>query len=219
MKVRTFNEKQAWETMLSSLVGVLLAGGQSRRMGGGDKCLQILGGEPILSRVIARASCQVETVLLNVNGDPNRFASFGLPVVADVVEGSQGPLAGILTGLEWASANIVGAQYIVTFPVDAPFFPLDLVSRFEAAIKGSTSRLACASSAGRAHPVFGLWPLSLANDLRKALVEENMRKIDAWTARHDLVEVSFPAEPFDPFFNLNRPDDLIKAEQVLDMLT
>ena len=205
--------------MQSSIIGVLLAGGQSRRMGGGDKCLRMLGGETILSRVIARASCQVETVVLNANGDPNRFASFGLPVAADLVEGFQGPLAGILTGLKWAAANIAGAQHIVTFPVDAPFFPVDLVSRFETAIEGSTSRLACASSAGRTHPVFGLWPLSLAKDLHKALLDEDIRRIDAWTARHDLVEVSFSAEPFDPFFNLNRPDDLIEAEKVLNTLT
>ncbi|MBH61567.1 MAG: molybdenum cofactor guanylyltransferase MobA [Alphaproteobacteria bacterium] len=205
--------------MPSSVVGVLLAGGQSRRMGGGDKCLRMLGGETILSRVIARASPQVETLVLNANGDPKRFSSFSLPIAPDVVAGFHGPLAGILTGLEWAAANVAGAQSIVTFPVDAPFFPVDLVSRFEAAVEGLTSCLVCASSAGRTHPVFGLWPLSLAGNLRTALVDDEMRKIDAWTALHDLVEVSFSAEPFDPFFNLNRPDDLAEAERLLDTLT
>ena len=197
--------------MPSDVVGVLLAGGQSRRMGGGDKCLKTVGGETLLSRVIARARPQVGPLLLNANGDPTRFSGFGLPVVADVVEGFHGPLAGVLTGMDWAADQVPATRWIATFATDAPFFPLDLVDRLLAAVEEAAAELACAKSAGRTHPVFGLWPVALAGDLRSTLVDEQLRRIDAWTARHRLVEVSFPTEPFDPFFNLNSPEDLAAA--------
>ncbi len=200
--------------MPSDVVGVLLAGGRSRRMGGGDKCLETLGGETLLSRALARARPQVGPLLLNANGDPARFADFGLTVAADVVEGFHGPLAGVLTGMDWAARHAPAARRIATFATDAPFFPLDLVDRLLAAAEEAAADLACARSGERSHPVFGLWPVALAGDLRAALVGERLRKIDAWTARHRLVEVPFPTEPFDPFFNINRPENLAEAERL-----
>ena len=197
------------------VLGVLLAGGLARRMGGGDKCLRTLGDRTILEHVIGRARPQAAGLLLNANGDPARFARFGLPVAADVVEGFAGPLAGVLTGMEWARANRPDLPWIATIATDTPLFPRDLVARLLAAVAGKKADLACATSGGRTHPVFGLWPVRLADDLRRAMVEENMRKVDVWTARHRLVEVEFATEPLDPFFNTNRPDDLAKAERLL----
>jgi molybdenum cofactor guanylyltransferase len=196
-----------------AVLGVLLAGGLARRMGGGDKSLRRLGDRTILEHVIERARPQVAALLLNANGDPARFARFGLPVAADVVEGFAGPLAGVLTGMEWARASRPDCAWIATMATDTPFFPRDLVARMYQAVQGAD--LACASANGRASPVFGLWPVRLADDLRRAVVEEEIRKVDLWTARYRLVEVDFPAEPFDPFFNANRPEDLAEAERLL----
>ena len=197
------------------VVGVLLAGGQARRMGGGDKSLRQLGDRTILEHVIERARPQVAALVLNANGDPARFARFGLPVAADVVEGFAGPLAGVLTGMEWARANRPECAWIVTIATDTPFFPKDLVVRMCQEVQGA--ELACASSNDRANPVFGLWPVRLAGDLRRAMVEDEVRKVDVWTARYRLVEVDFPADPFDPFFNTNRPEDLTEAERLLSV--
>ncbi|WP_299391161.1 molybdenum cofactor guanylyltransferase MobA [Pelagibius sp.] len=204
----------------TQVAGVLLAGGLSRRMGGGDKCLRDLGGRPILAHIIERAAPQVGTLVLNANGDPARFECFGLPVAADVVEGYAGPLAGILTGLDWAAAQAPGAEWLASFACDAPFLPEDLVARMMEAVAAEGADLACAVTHGRTHPVFGLWRLGLRDDLRRAMLEEEMRKVDRWTARHKLVEVDFPdlkspAGPLDPFFNTNRPEDLEEAARYL----
>ena len=199
---------------MSPVIGVLLAGGQSRRMGGGDKTLLQLGGKPILGRVIDRLAPQVDALVLNANGDPSRFAAFGLPVVPDVVEGFAGPLAGVLTGLDYAREQHPEAEWVVTAATDAPFLPRDLVARLLAAVEDAGADLACASSDGRVHPVIGLWPVRLADDLRAAMAE-GVRKVDVWTARHRLVEVPFATDPVDPFFNANRPDDLAEAERLL----
>lgn len=201
--------------MTAPIIGLLLAGGQSRRMGGGDKSLRLLGGRTILERVIERAQPQVAALVLNANGDPARFGAYGLPVAADVVEGYAGPLAGVLTGMEWARAHAPDAQWLASFATDAPFLPTDLVARMAAAVAEERADMACAASAGRAHPVFGLWPIALADELRRAMVEEGVRKVDIWTARYRLVTVDFPAEPVDPFFNTNRPEDLEEAERLL----
>jgi len=201
--------------MTSPVIGVLLAGGQSRRMGGGDKALRLLGGKTILARVIERARPQVAALVLNANGDPARFADYGLPVAADVVEGYAGPLAGVLTGMEWARANAPDALWLASFATDAPFLPEDLVERLGNAVGDEGADMACASSAGRSHPVFGFWPIALADELRRAMVEEGVRKVDVWTARYRLVTVDFPATPIDPFFNTNRPEDLAEAERLL----
>jgi molybdopterin-guanine dinucleotide biosynthesis protein A len=195
-------------------IGLLLAGGLSRRMGGGDKCLRPLGGQPVLAHIIARARPQVAALVLNANGDPARFAAFGLPVAADVIGGFAGPLAGVLTGMEWAAAHRPDAAWLATFATDAPFFPTDLVARLHEAVARDKAEMACARSAGQDHPVFGLWPVRLAADLRRAM-EAGVRKVDLWTARHKLAVAEFSAQPFDPFFNANRPEDLAEAERLL----
>jgi molybdenum cofactor guanylyltransferase len=197
-----------------TIAGVLLAGGQSQRMGGGDKCLRMLGGRPILAHVIERAQPQVATLVLNANGDAARFAAFGLPVVADDIAGFAGPLAGVLAGLDWAAANLPQATHVASFATDAPFLPRDLVAALRDGMREGAYQLACAASDGRAHPVFGLWPLALREDLRQALIG-GLRKVDQWTGRYRLIEVEFPAAPVDPFFNANRPEDLAEAERLV----
>jgi len=182
-------------------------------MGGGDKCLRTLGGKPLLSHVIERIGPQVGALIINANGDAERFAAFGLPVAADVIEGFAGPLAGVLTGMEWAEAHAPEAEWVLTAPTDAPFLPRDLAGRLLQAIAAAGADIACAASAGRDHPVAGLWPIRLRYDLRRAMVEEGIRKVDIWTARHRLISVPFDAEPVDPFFNANRPEDLAEAER------
>jgi molybdopterin-guanine dinucleotide biosynthesis protein A len=197
------------------VVGLLLAGGQSRRMGGGDKALRLLGRISILERVIGRLRPQVEALVLNANGDPARFAQFSLPVVSDSVPGFAGPLAGVLAGLDWTAVHWPDCPFIVSAATDAPFLPTDLVARLAAGLEAAQADLACALSGGRAHPVFGLWPVRLREDLRRAVVEEGIRKVDEWTARHRLVTVPFADSPVDPFFNANRPEDLTAAAQLL----
>jgi molybdenum cofactor guanylyltransferase len=197
-------------------VGLLLAGGLARRMGGGDKCLRPLGGRPMLAHIIERARPQVAALVVNANGDPARFAAFGLPIVADTIEGFAGPLAGVLTGMEWAAQNHPGAAWLATFATDAPFFPCDLVARLHEAVARDGADMACARSDGQDHPVFGLWPVRLATDLRRAM-EEGVRKVDVWTARYRLAVAEYSAQPFDPFFNANRPEDLAEAERLLPL--
>ncbi len=195
-----------------SIVAVLLAGGQARRMGGGDKCLVQLAGRPLLTHVIARIAPQVGQVLINANGDPARFSGFGLPVAADTVEGFAGPLAGVLTGLQWTAKNVPQATQMVSIATDTPFFPTDLVSRLVAGADKAGTSLAVATSGARTHPVFGLWPVSLLNNLAEAVTNEGLRKVDIWTARHGVAEVEFDTDDGDPFFNLNRPEDIAEAE-------
>ena len=195
-----------------SVVGVVLAGGRSSRMGGGDKALKPLGTTTLLGHVLARFRPQVAAVVLNANGDAARFAAYGLPVVPDSVPDFAGPLAGVLAGMDWARANRPGARWIVTTAADAPFVPADLVARFLAA-RGD-ARLAVAASGGRTHPVVGLWPVDLADALRRALIQEGMRKIDRWTARYPIATVDFPIDRVDPFFNINTPEELAEAERL-----
>jgi len=185
-------------------------------MGGGDKCLRELGGKTLLERTIERVQPQVKALVLNANGDPARFADYGLPVIPDIVDGFAGPLAGILTGLEWVREHVPNCPWVLSTPTDAPFLPDDLVQTMKDAVDELFADMACAMSNGRSHPVVGLWPVRLAGELRKALIEEDIRKIDAWTARYRLAEVEFPADPVDPFFNANRPEDLAEAERLLE---
>ena len=199
----------------AATVGVVLAGGKARRMGGGDKCLLSVGGRPILDHVVERIRFQVSSLILNTNGDLSRFEEYGLPVVADVVQGFAGPLAGVLTGMEWAAAHAPDVRWVVSIAADTPFPPEDLVARLLAAVEGEGAEMACAASGGRAHPVFGLWPVRLKDELRRAVIEEEVRKVDVWTARYRLVEVEFARQPFDPFFNINRPEDLEEAERLI----
>lgn len=195
------------------MLGVILAGGQSLRMGGGDKCLRHLGGRPILEWVIERVRPQVPDLIINANGDPERFASFHLPVVADVIEGFAGPLAGILTAMEWAATHRPRSRWVASFPSDCPFLPKGLVMRMLGAVEAENGELACVTSSGRAHPVCGLWRVELAGRLRKGIVEDEIRKTDLWTAQRHVVHVTFASEPLDPFFNVNSPEDLVAAER------
>ncbi|MDP6805672.1 MAG: molybdenum cofactor guanylyltransferase MobA [Rhodospirillales bacterium] len=196
--------------------GVLLAGGRSRRLGGGDKCLRSLGGRPIIAHVIERAQGQVADLILNANGDADRFARFPIAVVPDIIGDFAGPLAGVLTGLEWAREHAAGAEWVASFATDAPFLPRDLVARLLAAVGEDGAEIACATSAGRAHPVFAVWPVRLADALRSAIADEGLRKIDLWTARFRTTRVEFASVPVDPFFNVNTPDDLAEAERLAD---
>jgi molybdopterin-guanine dinucleotide biosynthesis protein A len=192
--------------------GVVLAGGLARRMGGGDKPLREIGGRTILAHVIARLKPQCEGLLLSANGDPSRFASFGLPVIADGVNDYPGPLAGILAGLDWAAAHRPNARWVLTAPGDCPFLPRDLVVRLRQAVSAEGAEIAVAASQGRSHPVIGLWKVALAGALREALVVEGLRKVEGWTARFPVATVAWPADPVDPFFNANTLEDLVKAE-------
>ena len=197
-----------------SILGLVLAGGLARRMGGGDKARIRIGGKTILERVLARLAPQCGSMILNANGDPARFGDTGLPVVPDTVPGFAGPLAGILAGLDWAAANAPQVTDVVSVPGDCPFLPSDLVPRLEQARKAADRPLACARSGDWRHPVIGLWPVGLRGDLRTALVEEDLRKIEAWTARHGVAIADWPAVPIDPFFNVNTPEDAAEAQHI-----
>jgi molybdenum cofactor guanylyltransferase len=193
--------------------GLVLAGGLARRMGGGDKGLIRIGRESILERALARLGPQCAGVVINANGEPTRFAPFGLPVVADDVEGFAGPLAGILAGLDWLAAHAPAIGWLASVPGDCPFLPRDLVSRLHAARAPADVPLACAKSGDWRHPVVGLWPVELRADLRHAVVTEGLRKIEVWTARHGVALAEWPAEPVDPFFNVNTPEDAAQAQR------
>jgi molybdopterin-guanine dinucleotide biosynthesis protein A len=198
-----------------ALPGIILAGGRATRMGGGDKCLRPLGGRRILDYVIERVSMQCAPLALNANGDPARFAALGLPVLPDSVAGHPGPLAGVLAGMDWAAAQ--GAAHLVTVAADTPFFPADLVARLWQARGGSGLALAATrDDTGRLqrHPTFGLWPVALRDDLRAAL-QGGLRKIVLWTDQHGAGTAEFEAEPFDPFFNINTPEDIAEAERLV----
>lgn len=200
---------------LGPIIGVILAGGQSSRMGGGDKGMRALGDRPLLAHVIARLRPQVERLVLNANGDAARLAGFGLPVIPDSVPDFAGPLAGVLAGMDWAVSELPEAHYIVTVPGDGPFLPRDLVAHLSKAILDEDAELAMAASAGQPYPVIGLWPVALRDELRRALTVEDVHKVDAWTARYRRVTASFPTEPVDPFFNANTPEQLAEAARLL----
>jgi molybdenum cofactor guanylyltransferase len=195
-------------------LGLVLAGGLARRMGGGDKALITIGGVAILDRVLGLLRPACTEVILNANGDPARFARYGLPVIRDSVPDFAGPLAGILAGLDWAVANRPDLAWVVSVPGDCPFLPGDLVMRLHEARQQAGMPLACARSDDWRHPVVGLWPVALREDLRHALVAEGLRKIEVWTARHGVAIAHWPAKPVDPFFNVNTPQDAAEAEQL-----
>lgn len=183
-------------------------------MGGGDKARISVGGATILKRVLARLKPHCRALIINANGDPARFADTGLVVVADRVPDFAGPLAGILAGLDWSAVNTPGCQWVVSAPGDCPFLPKDLVPRLHEARIAANAPLACARSGQWSHPVVGLWPLALREDLRRALTVEGLRKIDMWTARHGIATAEWPDTPVDPFFNVNTPDDAARAEEI-----
>ena len=201
------------------IIGIVLAGGKSSRMGGGDKALLPLGGRPLLAHVVERLAPQVAEIVLNANDDPDRFAAFGLPLVADRLAGQMGPLAGIHAGLAWAKANRPEHSFVITVAADTPFFPADLVSRFCAATSMTDPKLVVSRSESGVHPVFGLWPVSLAPHLEDSL-RRGARKALDFVAAQQAREVAFPpieigGRAVDPFFNINRPEDLAEAEVLL----
>ncbi|MFY9771997.1 MAG: molybdenum cofactor guanylyltransferase MobA [Xanthobacteraceae bacterium] len=195
-------------------LGLVLAGGLARRMGGGDKARITIGGVTILQRVLACLKPQCTGLVINANGDPARFADTKLPVVSDNVPDFAGPLAGILAGLDWTALHMPECEWLASVPGDCPFLPNDLVTRLHAARAAAGAPLGCARSGEWRHPVIGLWPLALRDDLRRALVAEGLRKIEIWTARHGVAIASWPAEPVDPFFNVNTPEDAAQAQTI-----
>ncbi|MCK7612137.1 molybdenum cofactor guanylyltransferase MobA [Roseibium sediminicola] len=200
------------------LLGCVLAGGQSRRMGGGDKSLMDLGGKSMLDLILARLRPQITDIVLNANGDPSRFKRFALPVVADPVGDYAGPLAGVLAGLSYAEQHKPEISHVVSVAGDTPFFPTDLVRRLSAAVPTDKPVIALASSSEKLHPVFGLWPVALRADLHDWLASGKSGKVLAFVDRHNSVEVAFsldPATGLDPFFNANRPDDLTTVRDTL----
>jgi molybdenum cofactor guanylyltransferase len=199
---------------IGPIVGVILAGGRAERMGGGDKGLRTIGGQAILARVVERVRPQVEALVLNANGDPARFAAFGLPVVSDSVPDFAGPLAGVLAGLDWAAVHHPQAHYIVTVPADGPFVPRNLVRHLADALATEDAELVSAASGAQTYPVVGLWPVRLRQALHDALTKEGVHKVDAWTRRFRRAIATFPAEPVDPFFNANTPEQLAEAERL-----
>lgn len=196
------------------IAGIILAGGLSRRLGGGDKCLRPLAGRSILARIVERMQGQVAALAINANGEPDRFATFGLPVVPDSAPGFPGPLAGILAGLDWAARSVPGATHVASVAGDSPFVPRDLVARLAAALTDGAA-IASAASAGQSHPVFGLWPVASREALRRGIVDERLRQVGQWIERHRHVTVDFAVQPVDPFFNVNRAEDLAEAERLL----
>ena len=204
-------------TKRRQIPGVLLAGGLARRMGVGDKPMRQIAGRTILQRVIARLEPQCDGLILNANGDPARFAAYGLPVIADRVADFPGPLAGILAGLDWIAENRPGVSWMLSAAADCPFLPRDLVARLDQARIAQDAQLAVAASDGQSHPVIGLWSVALREELRHALVVEDVRKIDRWTARYPLATVTWPAEPLDPFFNANTIEDVAEADRLAEL--
>jgi molybdopterin-guanine dinucleotide biosynthesis protein A len=183
-------------------------------MGGGDKARIKIGGASILQRVLACLSPQCSRIIINANGDPARFADAGLPLVADSIPGFAGPLAGILAGLDWAAADAPNIEWLISVPGDCPFLPKDLAARLHEVRATSNVPLACARSGEWRHPVVGLWPVRLREDLRHALVSEGLHKIELWTARHGIAIAEWSATPIDPFFNVNTPKDAAQAEAI-----
>jgi molybdenum cofactor guanylyltransferase len=196
-------------------LGAILAGGLARRLGGGDKPLRMVGGRTVLVRLVDRLAPQVTRLMLNANDNPARFHGFGMPVIADDLPGFPGPLAGVLAALEWVAVAAPAIEWVVTVPGDTPFIPRDLVVRLHAARGRDNTTLACAASGGRTHPVVGLWPVSVRAELRAAVAGEGIRKVGRFMQRYPCVAVDWPADPVDPFFNVNTPDDLTEADRLM----
>jgi molybdenum cofactor guanylyltransferase len=198
-------------------IGAILAGGLARRLGGGDKSLHIVGDRSVLTRLIERLTPQVTRVILNANDDPGRFGSLGLPVVADSLPDHPGPLAGVLAALDWTARSAPGIEWVVTVPGDAPFIPHNLVIRLHTERHGVGAIIACAASGGRTHPVIALWPASVRDELRSAVAEHGIRRIDRFTQRYACAVVDWSTLPVDPFFNVNSPDDLAEANRLVTL--
>jgi molybdopterin-guanine dinucleotide biosynthesis protein A len=201
--------------MVTDAVGVILAGGQSRRMGGVEKALIPLGGTTLIGRAVARASVQVPDLIINANGDLHRFAHLGLPVVPDRVGGFVGPLAGILAGFEWMRSERPKARWLASFACDCPFFPMDMVERLVEKARAEKAKIAVAESGSQHHPVFAVWSAGITASSEDVLVEGGFRKMDDFIATLPNVRVRFEADPIDPFVNINTPEDLALAEDFI----
>jgi molybdopterin-guanine dinucleotide biosynthesis protein A len=194
------------------VVGIILAGGLARRMGGGDKCLLPLAGKTLLKRTIERAQPQVQQLLLNANGNSLRFARTRLPVVADANPNNLGPLAGIQAGFTWMQVNTPHHEWLMSFASDSPFFPTDVVEKLLAAAVQSNKTVAVATSKSRVHPVFSLWHTSVSSKISAQLITGEAPRLQDWMKAQEALEVEFPADAYDPFFNINTPQDLYAAE-------
>ena len=201
--------------MVKDAVGVILAGGQARRMGGVDKALIPLGGTTLIGRAVARASVQVGDLIINANGDPKRFAHLGLPVMADSVGGSAGPIAGILAGFEWMRRERPKARWLASFACDCPFFPMDMVERLVTKARNDRVQVAVAQSGAQHHPVFAVWSAEISATSEEVLVKRGLRKVDDFIATLTNVRVPFESEPIDPFLNINTPEELANAEDYI----
>ena len=204
--------------IVPGVAGVILAGGKSTRMGGVDKALVEVGGKPMITHAVARLKRQTPTLAINSNNPESDYSKYRLPVISDGFEDRLGPLAGVLAGLKWAAKK--GCPLVVTAAGDTPFFPIDLVERLHAAIKDSELPIALAATRNQVarlvrHPTFGLWPTRLADDLEEALVG-GVRKVVHWTDRHGAATVEFPCGEYDPFFNINTPEDVDRANSMLE---
>lgn len=201
-----------------SVVGIILAGGLAKRMGGGDKCLLPLAGKTLLQRTVERAKPQVETLLLNANGSSLRFARTRLPVIPDIFADNRGPLAGIHAGLSWMRQFTPEAQWLASFASDTPFFPTDMVPRLFDAASTSHSQLAVAKSRNRIHPIFALWHVSLLERIEHQLKSGETPRLQDWVQQQQMVEAEFVADAYDPFFNINTPQDLYAAEPLVSLV-
>ena len=199
----------------SQPLGLILAGGRGRRMGDADKALIRLAGRPLIAHVLAALKPQCAALVINANGDADRFRPYGLPIVADDPQDFAGPLAGVLAGLEFARAAMPKIADVLTLAVDTPFAPRDLAARLQAARKATGAPIAVAASGGKRHHVVALWPVALAERLRRALTAEGVRKVEVFAERFGVAVATWDDEPFDPFFNINTPDDLARAEAQL----
>jgi len=204
------------EAAVPPTIGAILAGGLARRLGGGDKALRTIGGQTVLARLAERLTPQVRALIINANDDPERFNEFGLPVVADGLPGHPGPLAGVLAALDWAAQSDPAVAWVLTAPGDAPFLPRDLVARLHAERRRQNANFACAASQERTHPIVALWPVAIRDALRRAMVQDGMRKVDAFTGRGTIAVVDWPTTTVDPFFNVNTPDDLTEANRLAE---
>jgi molybdopterin-guanine dinucleotide biosynthesis protein A len=196
------------------ILGLVLAGGLARRMGGGDKPMRTIAGRSMLQRVIDRVAPQCNGLVINANGDAARFAAFDLAVIPDTVADFPGPLAGILAGLDWAAQHRPDIRWMLSAPGDCPFLPRDLALRLHNARRDDGAQLAVAASGGQTHPVVGLWDVALRHKLREALVTQQLRQVGRFMARYHLATIEWPVEPLDPFFNANTVDDLTEAERL-----
>lgn len=211
-------QRRNFMSNVDSVVGVILAGGLARRMGGGDKCLLPLAGQTLLQRTLNRAQPQVKQLILSANGNSLRFARTRLPVVPDIYPNSRGPLAGIHAALEWMHKDNPGTEWLVSFASDTPFFPGDLAAKLLQAATQTNARLAIASSLGRKHPTFSLWHASLKAVLAQQLEQNEVPRLQDWIQAQNAVEVNFPATDYDPFFNINTPQDLYAAEPMVPLV-